>query len=112
MLGEKKTRGVGIEVRAFPPLSLSLFSSPFFSRSLSLRCTPISKRLEQAMKNVTVLTEDRAFAIFFRPHLWGFERSRAPNPGNLPSKAKKKNAKARGSAGAGGGGLGAAGKTD
>ena len=38
------------------------------------------------MKNVAVLTEDVAFALFFRPH-----------PGDLPSKAKK-NANARGSA--------------
>ena len=30
------------------------------------------------MKNVAVLTEDGALALFFRPH-----------PGNLPSKAKK-----------------------
>ena len=52
---KKKTRGVGIrEVRVFPPLSLSLFSSPFFSRSLPSRCTSISKRLEQSMKNVSV----------------------------------------------------------
>ena len=45
------------------------------------------------MKNVAVLTEDVAFALFFRPH-----------PGDLPSKAKKK-ANARGSAW-GRGGLG------
>ena len=30
------------------------------------------------MKNVAVLTQDGAFALFFRPH-----------PGDLPSKAKK-----------------------
>ena len=30
------------------------------------------------MKNVAVLTEDGAFALFFRPH-----------PGDLPSKAKE-----------------------
>ena len=41
------------------------------------------------MKNVAVLTEDRAFALFFRPHPGGFDSPRVPNPGNLPSKAKK-----------------------
>ena len=41
------------------------------------------------MKNVAVLTEDGAFALFFRPHPGGFDCSRVPTPGNLPSKAKK-----------------------
>ena len=41
------------------------------------------------MKNVAVLTEDGAFALFFRPHPGGFDSSRVPTPGNLPSKAKK-----------------------
>ena len=41
------------------------------------------------MKNVAVLTEDRAFALFCRPHPGGFDSSRVPSPGNLPSKAKK-----------------------
>ena len=31
----------------------------------------------------------RAFALFFRPHPGGFDSSRVPTPGNLPSKAKK-----------------------
>ena len=46
--------------------------------------------------------EDGAFAVFFRPHHGGFDSSRVPTPGNLPSKAKK-NANARGSARGGGG---------
>ena len=41
------------------------------------------------MKNVAVLTEDGAFALFFRPHPGEFDSSRVPIPGNLPSKAKK-----------------------
>ena len=36
------------------------------------------------MKNVAVLTEDGAFAVFFRPHPGGFDSSRVPTPGNLP----------------------------
>ena len=33
--------------------------------------------------------EDRAFALFFRPHPGGFDSSRVPTPGNLQSKTKK-----------------------
>ena len=40
------------------------------------------------MKNVVVLTEDGAFALFFRLHPGGFDSSRVPIPGSLPSKAK------------------------
>ena len=36
-----------------------------------------------------MLTEDGAFALFFRPHLRGFDISRVPTPVNLPSKTKK-----------------------
>ena len=35
------------------------------------------------------MTEDGAFSLFFRPHPGGFDSSRVPTPGNLPSKAKK-----------------------
>ena len=55
------------------------------------------------MKNVAVLTENEAFALFFRPHLGGFDSSRVPIPGNLPSKAKKM-LMLRGQPGRGGGG--------
>ena len=41
------------------------------------------------MKNVAVLKEDGAFALFFRPHPGGFDSSRVSTAGNLPSKAKK-----------------------
>ena len=43
----------------------------------------------RSIKNVAVLTEDGAFALFFRPHPRGFDSSRVPTPGNLPTKAKK-----------------------
>ena len=39
-------------------------------------------------KKIAVLTEDGAFALFFRPLPVVFGSSRAPTPGNLPSKAK------------------------
>ena len=41
------------------------------------------------MKNVAVLTEDVAFALYFRPHPGRFDSSKVPIPGNLPYKAKK-----------------------
>ena len=43
----------------------------------------------RSMKNVAVLTENRAFALFFRSHPGGFDCLRVPNPGNFSSKAKK-----------------------
>ena len=43
----------------------------------------------RSIKNVALLTEDGAFALFFRPHPGGFDSSRVPTPGNLPFKAKK-----------------------
>ena len=56
------------------------------------------------MKNVAVLTENGAFALFFRPHSAGFDSSRVPTPGICHP--RQKNANARGSArgGRGGGG--------
>ena len=42
----------------------------------------------RSIKNVALLTEDGAFALFFRPHPGGFASSRVLTPGNLPSKAK------------------------
>ena len=41
------------------------------------------------MKNVAVLLEDGAFALFFRPHPGEFDSSKVPTPRDLPSKAKK-----------------------
>ena len=43
----------------------------------------------RSIKNVALLTEDGAFALFFRPHPGGFDSSRVSSPWNLPSKAKK-----------------------
>ena len=44
----------------------------------------------RSIKNVALLTEDGAFALFFRPHPGGFDSSRVATPGgNLSSKAKK-----------------------
>ena len=62
-----------------------------------------------SMKNVAVLTEDRAFALFFGPHPGGFDSSKVPTPGNLPSNAKKYQYPGVSPGGGGGGLLGAGG---
>ena len=53
-------------------------------------------------KEVAVLAKDGAFALLFRPLPRGFDSSRVPTTGNLPSKAKKM-LMVRGSARGGGG---------
>ena len=69
----------------------------------TLKCLKWHYLTVRAMKNVAVLTEDGAFALFFRPHPGGFDSSRVPTPGNLPSKAKKKCLMPGGQPGWGGG---------
>ena len=51
------------------------------------------------------MTEDGAFALFFRPHPVGFGSSRVPSRGNLPSKVKMLMPRGQ----PGGGGLGSGG---
>ena len=57
-------------------------------KNRTLKCLKQHYLTVQSMKNVAVLTEDGAFALFFRPHREGFDSSN-PTPGNLPPKAKK-----------------------
>ena len=59
------------------------------TKSRTLKCLKWHYSFVRSMKNVAVLTEDGAFALFFRPHPGGFHSSRIPTPGNLSSKAKK-----------------------
>ena len=67
------------------------------TKSRTLKCLKWHYSTMRSMKNVAALTEDGAFALFFRPHPGGFDSSRVPTSGNLSSKAKK-NANVRGSA--------------
>ena len=60
------------------------------TKNRTLKCLKWHYLTVQSMKNVAVLTEEGAFALFFRPNPEGFDSSRVPTPGNLPSKAKKK----------------------
>ena len=59
------------------------------TKNRTLKCLKRHYSTVQSMKNVAVLTEDGAFALFFRPHPRGFDSSSVPTPGNLASKAKK-----------------------
>ena len=59
------------------------------TKNRTLKCLKRHYSTVPSMKNVAVLTEDGAFVLFFRPHPGGFDSSRVPTPGNLPSKAKK-----------------------
>ena len=59
------------------------------TKNRTLKCLKRHYSTVRSMKNVAVLTEDGAFALFFRPHPGGFDSSRVPTPGNLPSRAKK-----------------------
>ena len=59
------------------------------TKNRKLKCLKRHYSTVRSMKNVAVLTEDGAFALFFRSHPRGFDSSRVPIPGNLPSKAKK-----------------------
>ena len=63
----------------------------------------------RSKKNVVVLTEDGAFALFFRPHPGRFDSSKVPIPGNLTFKAKDMPMPGGQPSERGGGGLGAAG---
>ena len=53
------------------------------TKNLTLKCLKWHYLTVRSMENVAVLTEDGAFALFFRPHPGGFDSS------ILPSKAKK-----------------------
>ena len=59
------------------------------TKNRALKCLKWHYLTVRSMKNVAVLTQDGAFALFFRPHPEGFDSSRVLTPGNLPSKAKK-----------------------
>ena len=59
------------------------------TKNRTLKCLKWKYSTVPSVKNVAVLTEDGAFALFFRPHPGEFDSSRVPTLGNLPSKANK-----------------------
>ena len=54
------------------------------TKNRTLKCLKWNYSTVLSMKNVALLTEDGAFALFFRPHPGGFDSSKVPTPGNLP----------------------------
>ena len=61
----------------------------------TLKCLKQHYLTVRSMKKVTVLTENGAFALFFRYHLGGFDRLKSPQPQEFAIQGKK-NASARG----------------
>ena len=59
------------------------------TKNRTLKCLKWHYLTVRSMKNVAVLTEDGAFALFFRPHPGGFDSSGDTTAENLASKAKK-----------------------
>ena len=57
------------------------------TKNHTLKCLKRYYLTVRSMKNVAVLTEDRAFALFFRPHPGAFDSPIVPTPGKVPSKA-------------------------
>ena len=74
------------------------------TKNRTLKCLKRHCSTVQSMKNVAVLMEDGAFALFFRPHPGGFDSSRVLIPENLPSKGQNKCQCPGVSPGGGGGG--------
>ena len=72
------------------------------TKSRTLKCLKWHYSAVRSMKNVAALTEDGAFALFFRPHAGGFDSSRVPTPRKFAIQGKK-NANAWGSAWGGAG---------
>ena len=63
----------------------------------------------RSMKNVALLTEDGAFALFFRPHPGDLTAQESPPPGICHPSQRKCNARGSARGGGGGGGLSAGG---
>ena len=59
------------------------------TKNRTLKCLNWHYSTVRSIKNVAVLTEGGAFALFFPPHPGGFDSSKVPTPENFPSKAKE-----------------------
>ena len=59
------------------------------TKNHTLKCLKRHYSTVQSMKNVTVLTKDRAFALFFPPHPGGFDSSRVPIPREFAIQGQK-----------------------
>ena len=79
------------------------------SKNRTLKCLKWHYSTVRSMKNVAVLTEDGAFALFLRPHPGGLTGQESPAPGICHPRPKKKMLMPGGQPG-GGGGEGGAGR--
>ena len=59
------------------------------TKNHTLKCLKRHYSTVQSMKNVTVLTKDGAFALFFPPHPGGFDSSRVPIPRQFAIQGQK-----------------------
>ena len=84
--GHSPTPGLEVLVRI---LALLQKKTLIGTKSRTLKCLKWHYSTVRSMKNVAALTEDGAFAPFFRLYSGGFDSSIVPTTGNLPSKAKK-----------------------
>ena len=77
-----------VVVRIVTILALLQRKTLIGKKNRTLKCLKWRYSTVRSMKNVAVLTEDGASAVFYRPYPGVFDRSRVPTPGNLPSKEK------------------------
>ena len=97
-----------VVVRIVRILALLQMKTLIETKKKTLKCLKWPYSTVQSMKNVAVLMEDGAFAVFFCPHPGGFDSSRVPTLGNCHPRQKKCQCPGV-SPGGGGGGLGAGG---
>ena len=75
------------------------------TKNRTLKCLRRRYSTVRSMKNVAVLTEDGAFALFFRPHPGDLTAQESPSPG-ICHPRQKKMVMTGGQPGGGGGGAG------
>ena len=78
-----------VAVRIVRILALLKRKTLIETKNHTFKCFKWNYSTVRSMKNVAVLTEDGAFALFFSSHPGGFDSSKVPTPRNLPSRAKK-----------------------
>ena len=83
-------------------IALSQRKTLIETKNRTLKCLKWHYSTVQSMKNVTLLKEEGAVALFFRPHPGVFDSSRVPTPGEFAIQGQK-NANAQGSARGGSG---------
>ena len=59
------------------------------TKNRTLKCLKWHYSTVRSMKNVAVLTENGAFALFFRSHPGGFDSSRVTHPREFTIQGKK-----------------------